>query len=206
MWAGLPDPDTRDQLADQADDDTATLRAIMEGWSELPGPMTIANAMDLLDSAPNQYQLLRDQIQRIEHPWSYHFVQYQRRTRQAITAESQASARRLVFRSNGRETAKMDSVLDQPTRESSMNIEAARELLQPSPVQVGVMPEWFASRLKRAFGTLDPDKALGGFPIDSQPGGNTYSITRASRSSRTGLLIRRVSSANHTDLTVRLAY
>ena len=39
-----------------------------------------------------------------------------------------------------------------------MNIEAARELLQPSPVQVGVMPEWFASRLKRAFGTLDPDK------------------------------------------------
>ena len=65
VWAGLPDPDTRDQLADQADDDTATLCAIMEGWSELPGPMTIANAMDLLDSAPNQYQLLRDAIKEL---------------------------------------------------------------------------------------------------------------------------------------------
>jgi hypothetical protein len=65
VWAGLPDPDTRDQLADQADDDTATLRAIMEGWSELPGPMTIANAMDLLDSAPNDYQTLRDAIKQL---------------------------------------------------------------------------------------------------------------------------------------------
>jgi hypothetical protein len=39
-------------------------------------------------------------------------------------------------------------------------IQQARELLRPTPVQVRSMPEWFAQRLRAAYGHSDPQKAL----------------------------------------------
>ena len=45
IWAGLPDPDTRETLAAQADDDTALLRQLMAGWDELDGAATVGEAV-----------------------------------------------------------------------------------------------------------------------------------------------------------------
>jgi putative DNA primase/helicase len=49
VWAGLADPDTRTTLAEQADDDTAQLSQLMDGWAELGAPMTVGNAIDAAD-------------------------------------------------------------------------------------------------------------------------------------------------------------
>ncbi|HUT09845.1 MAG TPA: bifunctional DNA primase/polymerase [Thermoguttaceae bacterium] len=59
-WAGLPDPDTRQKLAEHADDERDQLRALMEGWSELGSPMTVAGACDVVASATDdKYPILR---------------------------------------------------------------------------------------------------------------------------------------------------
>jgi hypothetical protein len=50
VWAGLPDPDTRETLAEQADDDTVQLRQLMDGWTELGGISTVGEAMKKVDS------------------------------------------------------------------------------------------------------------------------------------------------------------
>ena len=47
VWAGLPDPDTREKLAAQADDDTEQLRCLMDGWEELGGEATVAEAINI---------------------------------------------------------------------------------------------------------------------------------------------------------------
>ena len=49
VWAGLPDPDARETLAEQADDDTAVLRQLMNGWAELGCPTTVGRAIELVD-------------------------------------------------------------------------------------------------------------------------------------------------------------
>ena len=49
VWAGLPDPDTRETLAEQADDDAVTLRQLMDGWAELGRPCTVRGAIELVD-------------------------------------------------------------------------------------------------------------------------------------------------------------
>jgi hypothetical protein len=49
VWAGLPDPDTRETLA-QAEDDTALLRQLMDAWEELGGPATVAEAIKAVDA------------------------------------------------------------------------------------------------------------------------------------------------------------
>jgi hypothetical protein len=45
VWAGLPDPDTRETLAAQVDDDSVLLRQVMEAWKQLGGPSTIRDAI-----------------------------------------------------------------------------------------------------------------------------------------------------------------
>jgi len=63
VWAGLPDPDTRKNLAKDADDETDQLRALMEGWSKFGCPMTVADACDAVDAAiDDRYSLLRGVI------------------------------------------------------------------------------------------------------------------------------------------------
>jgi len=60
VWAGLPDPDTRENLAAQADDEREQLRALMEGWSEFHEPMSVAAACDALECAlDGRYSTLR---------------------------------------------------------------------------------------------------------------------------------------------------
>jgi len=49
VWSGLPDPDTRETLA-QAEDDTALLRQLMDAWEELGGPATVAEAIKAVDA------------------------------------------------------------------------------------------------------------------------------------------------------------
>ena len=44
VWANLPDPDTRDTLAAQADDDTALLRQVMDAWAELGRAAAVGEA------------------------------------------------------------------------------------------------------------------------------------------------------------------
>ncbi|NQU22680.1 MAG: bifunctional DNA primase/polymerase [Candidatus Nealsonbacteria bacterium] len=45
-WVGLPDPgDTREMLAEQADDDTSQLQQLIDGWEELKTPATVGEAM-----------------------------------------------------------------------------------------------------------------------------------------------------------------
>lgn len=46
VWAGFADPDTRDTLAVQVDDESALLAAVMEAWCK---PMTVAEAIDLAE-------------------------------------------------------------------------------------------------------------------------------------------------------------
>ena len=62
VWAGLPDPDTRENLTEQADDERDELRA-MEGWAELGGPRTVADACNSVESAiDGKYSILRTVI------------------------------------------------------------------------------------------------------------------------------------------------
>jgi len=43
-----------------ADDETSLLRDLMTGWGELPGPITVARAMELVDAASDdQFTNLR---------------------------------------------------------------------------------------------------------------------------------------------------
>ena len=50
VWAGLPDCDTRETLAEMADDETDTLRRLMDGWQELgDGAHTVAEAVERID-------------------------------------------------------------------------------------------------------------------------------------------------------------
>ena len=42
MWAGLPDPDTRLQLSERADDETEQLQQLLDMW---PGCITVAEAV-----------------------------------------------------------------------------------------------------------------------------------------------------------------
>jgi hypothetical protein len=59
VWAGLPDPAaSRALLADQADDETSQLRELMDAWAELPGPTTVARAVELTDASPIDYPKL----------------------------------------------------------------------------------------------------------------------------------------------------
>lgn len=60
-WAGLPDPDTRETLA-QADEDTTLLDQLMDAWAELDGPATVADAIKAADAekAPKLKALLAD--------------------------------------------------------------------------------------------------------------------------------------------------
>jgi hypothetical protein len=47
VWAGLPDPgETRDGLAEQADEETDQLRELLDGWAELGQPVTVNDAID----------------------------------------------------------------------------------------------------------------------------------------------------------------
>lgn len=50
VWAGLPDPDTRTTLAEQADDDSDSLRQLMDGWAEIGKPATVAEAIRASDN------------------------------------------------------------------------------------------------------------------------------------------------------------
>ena len=71
VWAGLPDPqETQSELAEQADEETNTLRELMIGWKELGDESTVAEAIvkisvgeaptlaGLLSSARDQRQTL----------------------------------------------------------------------------------------------------------------------------------------------------
>lgn len=61
VWAGLPDCDTRAGLAAVADDDTEQLRALMQGWAELGGPATVAEAVKRVEaSTVDAYPMLRE--------------------------------------------------------------------------------------------------------------------------------------------------
>lgn len=67
VWAGQPDPDTRTALAEQADDDTAILRQLMDGWQELGFPATVATALECLatTTAAENYPTLREVVREI---------------------------------------------------------------------------------------------------------------------------------------------
>jgi hypothetical protein len=62
VWAGLPDPDNRTTLAEQADDETDILRQLMDGWEELGSPATVNTALELVDEgkAPTLKALLTE--------------------------------------------------------------------------------------------------------------------------------------------------
>jgi hypothetical protein len=63
VWAGLPDCDTRETIAELADDETDILRRLMDGWQELgEGAHTVAEAVELIDlgRAPVLKQLLAE--------------------------------------------------------------------------------------------------------------------------------------------------
>jgi putative DNA primase/helicase len=45
-WAGLPDPDTREQVASEADDETSLLRELLEAWPE--GSWKVSNLVKAL--------------------------------------------------------------------------------------------------------------------------------------------------------------
>ena len=79
VWAGLPDPDTRESLREQADDDTASLTRLMDVWAEFPKPMSVKEAiasdnekmkayiadLDTKDVSHTIGNLLRDARQRV---------------------------------------------------------------------------------------------------------------------------------------------
>ncbi len=62
IHAGLPDPDTREALATQADDETSLLRQLMDGWEELGGMSTVGDAIKLVNEgkAPALTALLNE--------------------------------------------------------------------------------------------------------------------------------------------------
>ncbi|MCX5682068.1 MAG: hypothetical protein NT049_00050, partial [Planctomycetota bacterium] len=62
VWAGLPDPDTREALAAQADDDSVLLQQLMDGWAELNGAATVGEAVVAanLGTAPTLAALLTE--------------------------------------------------------------------------------------------------------------------------------------------------
>jgi len=66
VWAGLPDPgDTRQELADQADAEATTLRALLAGWQAADpdgAGMTVSEAVRLVSEHPKEYQTLRDAL------------------------------------------------------------------------------------------------------------------------------------------------
>jgi hypothetical protein len=65
VWAGLPDPkETREQLADQADEEGASLRELIDAWKEL-GSATVAEAIIKADTgeAPLLAALMSDMKQ-----------------------------------------------------------------------------------------------------------------------------------------------
>ena len=61
VWAGLIDPDTRETLAEQSDDETEVLRRLMDGWGEL-GACTVASAVKMVreGNAPLLQDLLAE--------------------------------------------------------------------------------------------------------------------------------------------------
>lgn len=61
VWAGLADPgNARAALAEQADDDTSLIRLLIDGWQELPVPMTVAQALETIAVSPcDEYVSLR---------------------------------------------------------------------------------------------------------------------------------------------------
>jgi hypothetical protein len=64
VWAGMADPGAaRTGLAEQADDDTALIRLLMDGWQELPEPMTVAKALETIAVSPSdEFVTLRTAI------------------------------------------------------------------------------------------------------------------------------------------------
>jgi hypothetical protein len=63
VWAGMPDPAaTRANLVGQSDREAAALRALIAGWQEadpVGDGLTCAEAVQLLEKYPNDYQTLR---------------------------------------------------------------------------------------------------------------------------------------------------
>ena len=49
VWAGLPDPDTRESLAEQADDETDQLRLLLDGWEQV-GEAKVSEAIAKIDA------------------------------------------------------------------------------------------------------------------------------------------------------------
>ncbi len=63
VWAGLPDPgETRELLVAQADEETVLLRQLLDAWSELDRPVTVAEAINIAEAgdAPLLHALLED--------------------------------------------------------------------------------------------------------------------------------------------------
>jgi hypothetical protein len=60
VWAGLADPDTRTTLAEQADDETATLQQLLDGWEEIGFPATVATALSCADRCPSLAEAIKD--------------------------------------------------------------------------------------------------------------------------------------------------
>ena len=68
VWAKLPDPDTRENLADQADDEMEQLRALMEGWSQFGCPKTVSDACNAVECAiDGEYSILRTVMAELPH-------------------------------------------------------------------------------------------------------------------------------------------
>ena len=66
VWAGLPDPgETRAALAEQADDESATLRQLMDGWAQLGFPASVTTALECIATS-DKYPLLHEAVAELQ--------------------------------------------------------------------------------------------------------------------------------------------
>ena len=59
VWAGYADCDTRKELAATNEDDTGNLRLLIDGFDELGGEMTVAEAIEKSEKSPSLTALLK---------------------------------------------------------------------------------------------------------------------------------------------------
>ena len=66
VWVGLPDPgETREELARSSDREASSLRALLQGWSEVDSEgtgLTVTKLIERLEANPDSYELLRGAI------------------------------------------------------------------------------------------------------------------------------------------------
>jgi hypothetical protein len=89
VWAGLADPGaTRDALRESADDDSQQLNQLVAGWGEFGKPLTVADAIRLIDTENltygENYKTIRDLVAELggnRHRMLGDMLRYARRKR-----------------------------------------------------------------------------------------------------------------------------